>query len=212
MRTASTDAPRRPIQRPRQRLRLSSIYALKCMVQGLRDALKWPLAILFLLREPVARSATVRCLLLNGFIFLGSLLLFGYIVQVRSGTYCSCHCRCCICCCWRSWRWRAMLSFDRVHCPRRLLPLRLHVVCIDGCCNVGRALLRTAVRRSRSRAHLVTAVLPRSPANRPRQPLLLYLLRATRAFDAHADMFVSTTFTVAVRRRLRRRDRCCRPR
>ena len=52
---------------------------LVCTVAGAMDACRLPATLIFFLSSVTVRVRTAHCLLLNGFIFLGSILLADYV-------------------------------------------------------------------------------------------------------------------------------------
>eukprot|EP00128_Syssomonas_multiformis_P011083 Colp12_sorted_trinity150504_noHs@10682 len=67
-------APARKAEKPLQQL-------FKCFAHGCKDALAWPPALIVLYRSQSIKAATVKCVVLNGVIFLGSLYFFNNILK-----------------------------------------------------------------------------------------------------------------------------------
>ncbi|KAJ3191789.1 Etoposide induced 2.4 mRNA [Irineochytrium annulatum] len=59
----------------------SAVLTLDSAWNGLRDAFAWPAALIVIYGSKTIQTATLKCFLLNGLIFLGSILLFDHLLS-----------------------------------------------------------------------------------------------------------------------------------
>ena len=60
-----------------------ALRVLACAGQGVLDALSIAVPIRILANVKSVQTSAVKCLLLNGFIFMGSLFMFAFVIRVN---------------------------------------------------------------------------------------------------------------------------------